>query len=282
MQVLLRSLIICGPLLGAACQHAAPPPARVDKPAVSFRSALLEEHYQRLGEQPQLLSGDRLVVGTVTAVASEQIKVDIGELQPRFVPVKPSEEKRFTVQPGDELILTLNEQNLVVDYHLAGERSGGHSVLRGSIAQHLPVGHDRVVIKTTEGREDSFEIRPASRSKLASIPVGVQGVFLLDETNKIVDATFANPQAVDQARRLPEQKSPLKGSYPRIDGTIIEPLSQDRITIKTQDRGQQSYHVRPLVQEKLATMKKGDAVTVMIDEDDEVIDVAVPPKEKSR
>jgi len=268
-------------VLAAACQRSvtqsqsADKADKIDQP---FQSALLEEHQKNQSKGPQFIQGDRLILGKVVAIASEQIEVDIGEVQPRFLPLKSATEKNFSIQPGDDLVLVLNEQNLVVDYHLLGDPTATHRIVRGTIAQNLPVGHHYAVVRAINGDEEDFEIVPSARSKIASIPVGVEAVFLLDETNKIVDATFANVDALSQARRQPEQKSAIKGAHQRIEGTIVEPLRLDRITIKTFDRHERSFFVHPLVEEKLASMKKGETVTVMIDTEDEIIDVAVPPR----
>lgn len=284
MRMNILSLFIGGMVcmvLATACQRSvtqSQPADKADKTDQPFQSALLEEHQKDRSKGPQLIQGDRLILGKVVAIASKQIEVDIGEIQPRFLPLKSATEKNFSIHPGDNLVLVLNEQNLVVDYHLVGDSTMKHRIVRGTIAQNLPVGHHYAVIRATNGDEEDVEILPTARSKIASIPVGVEAVFLLDETNKIVDATFANADALSQARRQPEQKSTIKGAHQRVEGTIVEPLSLDRITIKTFDRQELSFFVHPLVQERLAGMKKGESITVMIDTEDEIIDVAVPPR----
>jgi hypothetical protein len=262
----------------AACQRTIPIAQSSGETDRSRHRALTEEHIKNRPSGQQLIQGTRPVLGRVVAVASEQAKVDIGEVQPRFVPLKLGVEKNFLALPGDDLVLVLNEQNLVVDYHPLDQQTVEYRIMRGTIAQNLPVGHERVVIRTKAGPEESFEIRDSARSKMASIPVGVEIVFVLDGIDKIVDATFANPEALDRARRQPEQKSPIKGAHQRVEGTIAAPLSLDRITIRAFGRHEQSFDVRPLVQEKLMGMKKGEAVIVMTDTEDKIIDVAVPPR----
>ena len=39
------------------------------------------------GTDPQLLSGDRVLLGTVEEVRSDQARINTGEGQPRFVPM---------------------------------------------------------------------------------------------------------------------------------------------------------------------------------------------------
>ena len=76
----------------------------------------------------------------------------------------------------------------------------------------------------SNGKEQSFTIRSQARSKVAAIPVGVTAVFLIDETNQIADVGFSSLQAVKDAERQPDRKSPIKGAHKQIDGTIASPL----------------------------------------------------------
>ena len=55
-------------------------------------------------------------------------------------------------------------------------------------------------------------LRPVARSKVASVPVGVDAVFLIDELDKIVDVTYGSLEAVHRAAELWQKKTPLKGN----------------------------------------------------------------------
>ncbi|OQW33437.1 MAG: hypothetical protein A4E19_03290 [Nitrospira sp. SG-bin1] len=227
----------------------------------------------------QLLQGNRTVLGKVEAVTSDQIKVDIGEVQPRFLPLKQAQQKNFpAIKPGDDLVIVVNEQNLIVDYHPLEYPSGHHKVLRGAIASNMPIGHDRVVIKGADGKEQSFNVRSQVRSKLASIPVGTPAIFLIDETNHVADATFASVSAAKEAHRNPEDKSPIKGANRQVDGTVGEPLRADRITLKTGD-GERSFEVRDVMIERTSKLRSGDSVILMVDNENKVVDMAMPPQE---
>ena len=69
----------------------------------------------------QLIAGDRVVLGTVVEVRSGQARIDIGESQPRFVPMGVRHDKGLpALQPGDLVEITVNDQNLLVDVHLPG------------------------------------------------------------------------------------------------------------------------------------------------------------------
>jgi hypothetical protein len=101
----------------------------------------------------QLLPGDRVLLGTVEEVRSDQASVDTGELQPRFIPMGVRKEKGLpTLKQGDRVEITVNEQNLLVDVHMAGE-SSSHKIVEGQLAGNLETGHDKAVIRTSDGAE---------------------------------------------------------------------------------------------------------------------------------
>lgn len=229
------------------------------------------------GPHPQLLPGDRVLLGTVEEVRSDQARIDTGEVEPRFIPMNVRQDKRLqALKKGDRVEITVNEQNLLVDVHVPGEASH-HRVVRGELAGPLETGHDKAVIRTTNGTEESHWIRPVARSKVASVPPGVEAVFLIDELDKVVDVVFANREAVQRAEVLWKKKTPLKGNLSRIVGVVLRPLHDNGIAIRTDDGKEQSYEVRPLIQSRLVTIAKGDAVVLLVDEENKVADVALMP-----
>lgn len=227
--------------------------------------------------RPQLLPGDRVLIGTVEEVRSEQARINTGEGSPRFIPMGVRKVKELPeLKKGDRVEITVNEQNLLVDVHLIGEASD-HRVVEGQLAGPLPTGHDRAVLRTGPGKEESHLIRPVARSKVASIPVGVDAVFLIDEMDSIVDVTFGNKEAVHRAAELWQKKTPLKGNLSQIPGVILKPLENNSIAIRTEGGTEQPYEVRPLAQRRLAKLSKGDAVVLLVDDENKVTDVAIPP-----
>lgn len=225
----------------------------------------------------ELLRGDRVLIGTVLEVRGSQARIDTGEVQPRFVPMGVREAKGLPdLKKGDRVEITVNDQNLLVDVHLIGEASY-HRVVEGQLIQPLVTGHDRGVLRTTEGKEESHAIRPVARSKVASVPVGVDAVFLIDESDRIVDVTFGSKEAVRRAAELWEKKTPLKGNFDRITGVIVTPLNNNKVGIRG-DAGEQVYEVRPLAERRLTKLSKGDAVVLLVDDENKVTDVAIPPR----
>lgn len=265
-------------LFGSACAQAeSQSDRRVVKSTAPQNQLLAGAPRADQKSDQQLLQGSQAILGKVEAVTSDQIRVNIGEVQPRFLPLKPAEEKNFPkIKPGDDLIIIVNGQNLIVDYHPLDHPSGNHKIVRGAIADSMPVGQERVVIKGVDGNEQSFEVRSQARSKLRSIPVGTPALFLLDETNKVADATFASMEAVKDAQRRPEDQSSIKHANRQVDGTVVEPLRGDRITIKTGE-GDRPFEVRELMQERLSHLRKGESVILLVDNENKVVDIAVTP-----
>ena len=227
---------------------------------------------------PQLLPGDRVLLGTVVEVRSDQARIDTGEIEPRFIPMGVRKAKGLPeLKKGDRIEITVNDQNLLVDVHKAGE-SGHHRVVQGQLAGPMETGLDKAVIRTTNGKEESHFVRPVARSKVASVPVGVDVVFLIDDLDKVVDVTYGNMAAVHRAAELWQKKTPLKGNLSRIVGVILKPLADNAITIRTEGGIEQAYPVRPLIQPRLAKLSKGDAAVLLVDDENQVTDVAFVPK----
>ena len=232
------------------------------------------------------LQGERHVMGTVEEIKSDQIRVNTGEVQPRYIPLNEAKEKGLPeIKKGDGLEITVNDQNLIVDYHLVNASGqplehAKHQVVKGQIAQPLVIGHDEAVIRTEEGKELSYVIRSQARSKMASIPVGTDAIFMVDETNKIVDVNFANKDAVSRAGETPDKKSPLKGAQRRVLGTVVAPMADNQITVRTPDGKEKPYEVRSLVRDRMEKLSKGEAVVLLVDGDNKVVDVAVPPAQE--
>lgn len=229
------------------------------------------------GLHPQLLSENRVLLGTVEEIRSDQAKINTGEGQPRYLPMNVRKDKGLPeLKVGDLIEITLNDQNLLVDVHKAGEASH-HRVVRGRLAEPMPTGHDQAVIRTTEGKEETHLIRPVAKSKVASIPVGADVVFIIDELDKIVDVTMGSVESVHRSADLGQQKSPLKGNLEQVTGKILKPLKGNVIVIQTADGKEHSYKVRALVQPRLATLSKGAAAVLLVDQENKVTDVAFQP-----
>ena len=158
----------------------------------------------------QLLAGDRVLLGTVEEIAGSQARINTGEVEPRYVPMNVRKAKDLPeLKKGDRVEITVNDQNLLVDVHAIGEASH-HLVIHGQLAKPLATGHQKAIIHNSRsGKEESYSIRPVARSKVASVPVGADAVFLVDEVGRIVDVTYGSAEAVHHAAEVWQKKAAL-------------------------------------------------------------------------
>lgn len=227
-----------------------------------------------------LLPSHRIITGTVEGIAADQAKVDsgeTGEISPRYLSLERAKEKGFTLKQGDKVTIVVNDKNHVVDYHLAnGESQRHHKVIKGRLAQPLKVGQEQAVIKTEDGKEQSFPVRPLARSEVAAIPFDTDGLFLIDETNKIASATLTKDVA---SQRDDWARSTAYNVYRHIEGVVKSKPEKQTLTIQTQDHESLTLPVWDYLKEELTKIPKGMQVTVLVDGNDKVVDIAHLPKE---
>ena len=248
-------------------------PASVAKTSAPMHGITVT-HGQDVAEYRVLWPGHRILAGTVESVTGDVVKVNTGELMPRVLSLKEAKDKGFPpLQKGQQLQIVVNDQNIVVDYHPVGEGMW-HRIIEGKLAQPLPVGQEWAVIRTKEGKEEAFYVRPLARAKVSAIPVNAPAVFLMDEANKIIDATFGSEDAI-QRTTGEWKRSPPKAPYRRVEGIVVR--SPGWIMVKTLDGKEHMFEVRPYVQEKLSKAGEGADVVLMIDDENKVSDVARPP-----
>ncbi len=246
----------------------------ISAPSMVFAAADLNERHH------ELLSGDRILLATVEEIRGGQARAHTGEMQPRYLPMNVRKDKGLPeLKKGDRVEITVNDQNLIVDIHLVGEKSH-HRILLGELAQPLITGHEKAVIRTEDGKEESHLVRPLARSKVASVSVGAPAVFLIDERQGIADVTYGSAEAVGKAQQLWQKKSPLKASFSRVTGVILKHLDNNTITIQTEEGPEQSYEVRPFIQKNLAKLSKGETVVLFVDDENKVTDVSTAHSEK--
>jgi hypothetical protein len=97
--------------------------------------------------------------------------------------------------------------------------------------------------------------------------------------NQIVDVTYSSQKEANKAQGLVEKKSPLKASFKKVTGVLVQPLQENTISIEENGEEQQ-YEVRSLVQEKIKNLSSGQSIVLFIDDENKVTDVSFE-KEKS-
>jgi hypothetical protein len=224
-----------------------------------------------------LLPGERILIGTVQAVAGGMVQVNTGDLEPRFLPIKGAIEKGiWSLKKGDRLEIAISAENLVVDYHPV-DQPGWHRVIKGRLAQPLAVGYEWAVIRIEDGKEEAYAVRPLARIKVAAMPIGVPALFLVGEANKILDATFGDDAFLQKSIEEWKRSVP-KAAQTRVEGIVVKPVNS--ITIRTGDGQERLYELRSFVYDKLAAVPQGARVTLLLDEEGKVTDLAFAPGQK--
>ena len=216
------------------------------------------------------LPGDRRVAGRVKDIRGDQMEIAIGNLQTMSVPVKMATDRGETFKQGDEIVLTLNDHNAIVDYHHPNEASH-HQVIRGKLSTPLTVGLDKAVIETDQGTK-TFLVAERAKGKLTAIPVGAEVLFLADETGHLVDAQLASADAVHQSAL--NNKAHIKGAHAQLRAVYQGKAGEDRMKITTEGQKREVPFRAPL--RKLDQLKPGQEVVLLMDDAGYVMEVSTP------
>jgi hypothetical protein len=131
------------------------------------------------------------VPATITKIKSGlmyfEIRGSSGEkLSLRSVSVKKAERMGLhQLKVGDEVIMTVDESNVLLDIHDPSRPVHGHRILAGNLAYADPFW-EVVEIFTSKGLE-SFSVDPSAGSKLNVLAEGALVRAELDEANVVVD-----------------------------------------------------------------------------------------------
>jgi hypothetical protein len=164
-----------------------------------FSKSVAHAAGEEVGTDPQLLSEDRMLHGPVDEVRA---RPSMGKGQPLFIPMGVRKAKGLPERKkGEPVEITSNDHILLGNVHRPSEVSD-HRVVVGQLAGPMETGQDNAVIRTTDGKESSHLVRPFARDKVASMPAGVDAIFLIDEFHKIVDVAMGSVGSVHRATAL--------------------------------------------------------------------------------
>ena len=216
------------------------------------------------------LPGDRRVTGRIKDIRGDQMEIAIGNLQTMSVPVKMATDRGETFKPGDQIVVTLNDHNAIVDYHHPNEASH-HQVIRGKLSTPLTVGLDKAVIETDQGTK-TFFVAERAKGKLTAVPIGAEVLFLADETGHLVDAQLASADAVHQSAL--NNKARIKGAHAQLRAVYQGQAGEDRMKITTEGQKREVPFRAPL--RKLDRLKLGQEVVLLMDDAGYVMEVSTP------
>lgn len=110
----------------------------------------------------------------------------VAGLRHRAVSVKKAERMGLhEAKPGDEVVLTLDESNILLDLHRKGADPAGHRLIVGKLGYVDPFW-DVIELNTREGKE-SFMIDSLAASKLSVLSEGRDIRAEVDEDNIVID-----------------------------------------------------------------------------------------------
>lgn len=216
------------------------------------------------------LPGHRRVTGHIKDIRGDQMEVAIGNLQSMSVPLKMATDKEQTFKPGDEIVITLNDHNAIVDYHHPEEASH-HQVIRGKLTTPLTVGLDKAVIETDQGTK-TFLVAEQAKGKLTAIPVGAEVLFMADETGRLVDAQLASADAVHQSAL--NNKARIKGAHAQLRAVYQGKAGEDRMKITEDGQMREVPFRAPL--RKLDRLQAGQEVVLLMDDAGYVMEITTP------
>jgi hypothetical protein len=216
------------------------------------------------------LPGNRRVTGRVTDIRGDQMEIAIGNLQTMSVPVKMATDRGQTFKPGDQIVVTLNDHNAIVDYHHPDEASH-HQVIRGKLSTPLTVGLDKAVIETDQGTK-TFLVAQRAKGKLTAIPVGAEVLFLADETGHLVDAQLASADSVHQSAH--NNKARIKGAHAQLKAVYQGKAGEDRMKITEDGKPREVPFRAPL--RKLDRLHTGQEVVLLMDDAGYVMEISTP------
>jgi hypothetical protein len=110
----------------------------------------------------------------------------VAGLQQRVVSLSKAERMGLLeAKPGDEVILTIDESNLLLDLHKKGTEPAGHRLITGTLRYADPFWE--VIELSMPGGSQSFAVDIMAGSKLSVLSEGKVVRVELDEDNIVID-----------------------------------------------------------------------------------------------
>jgi len=125
------------------------------------------------------------VAGMVSKISSGIVFVETST-STRTIPLKKAERMGlYDPRMGDKVFLYVNENNVIMDVHKAGDPIHGHNLISGNLEYMDPMWEE-VQISTPEGTK-RFDVDALTSSKLSVFEEGSPVTLELDESNVMID-----------------------------------------------------------------------------------------------
>ncbi|HWV45322.1 MAG TPA: hypothetical protein VN039_04715 [Nitrospira sp.] len=194
------------------------------------------------------------VTGTVSAIQSDLITVKTSWGQIRI----SSATAPKNLEVGEEVEMQVNENNVVVDVHRAGDPSHSHRFVSGKLA-YASTDRKEIKLWTPEGKK-KFDVQ-TGRSQLSGIKEGTPVAVELNEAGKVIDIHRMTVEI-----ELDEHPHTLSGYHLTLDGVVTK-IQSGLAFVKT-PVGQYTIPMKQAPPDAAV----GDKVTLWLNEENLVID----------
>jgi hypothetical protein len=142
---------------------------------------------QAMGDEGALQGGHRAVNTIVNRISSGFIFVEpVQGLRPRAIsPAKADRLGLYEAKLGDQVTVTVDEGNVLIDAHRTGLPGSGHHMVAGQL-HYADASWSEVKLSTPEGIE-RFDVDSLIGSKLSIMQEGSAVIVELDEDNTVID-----------------------------------------------------------------------------------------------
>ncbi|MGE3151250.1 MAG: hypothetical protein AB7G48_01370 [Nitrospiraceae bacterium] len=194
------------------------------------------------------------VSGEVTAIQSGLITIKTPWGQMRVA----SNTAPKNLEVGEEVVMTVNENNAVIDLHRKGDPAHKHRFVTGKLAY---ASSDRREIKlwTPEG-EQSFDVQ-TGRSQLSGIAEGSPVTIELNEAGKVIDIHKMHVEMT-----FDEHPKTKPGYHITVHG-VVDKIQGPTVAVKAPG-GDYWLNAKTLPKD----IKPGDEITLWVNEENIVVD----------
>ncbi len=221
---------------------------------------------EELKPLPGILPSAKLVKGTISGITGDRVEVKTGERTPRYLSVEAGGDEARGLQPEGAVEMIVNDRDEIVTYQRAAD-TPPTKIFRGSLGKPFNPVKERVTIRLKTGRDVGFYARTVAVEKLAALEVGETADFAVDRAYLLVDVF-----SLGKPRELVAGSSP-QAPQRRLEGAFVT-IGDGRVRLRLKMEDIQAFPVRPLLQPAIEQLAPNELVSVYLDGQGEVIDMA--------